>query len=75
MIYFAVGNCQLQATVRTIEIIEKQENNQFEEQTQLQLLCRNVTCPMINSTCDTYNEFNISRGIPIIPSVNNIINK
>ena len=65
MIRFAVGRCQLQATVRTTEADEKPGNSQKQvHQTQLQLLCRNVNCPAINFTCDTYNVLNIRRGIP-----------
>ena len=64
MTCFAVGSCQLRATVRTIGG-DKQGNVQEQvRQTQLQLQCGDGNnCPMTNfTTCDTYTDLNIPSG-------------
>ena len=62
--HFAAGRCQLQATVKSEEVETKEgERPEIIHQTQLQLLCSNMSCPMTNfTTCDTYTDLDIPRG-------------
>ena len=60
LMYFVAGRCQLQATVTKEENVTNP--GEVVHQTQLQLLCSNMSCPMTNFTCDNYIDLGIPRG-------------